>query len=927
MKKKKELSSKSNSGFSLITVILAVGLVGILVMLIAYMVIANFRMKMSGLKEKDAFYTAERALEEIRTGLQEDVAEAMSEAYTNVMESYNESVQASDVAMDVQRQAAYEREFLNILQKRLQGSKINSGYYDIDRLRGYVDLDKEDSFDNTKESLVVIASSEAGSSSDSASVDEAKMTTDRTRKNITLKNLKVIYVDPRGYAAIIRTNIQLSIPPIQYPTPSTLPDLMNMIVVAGKGIYCAPGNATSTQTGDNEIQGSVYAGILPEDKLKVNGQAVGVTDASIYLSTGRTLNISKGERTVCAGEVTLAQNSAFHSSAETTLWAQGVNLTSAKAELLGKTYLSDDLTIKAGTGSYVKLAGEYYGYGDVESALKSHNSVEYGYPDQTQDGSSTTQTPSTTKTYPKKSASALSSAITINGKSTTLDLSSLDRLLLAGKNYIASKALSKTGSEAGSTNIGNSDDVVTGESLTVKGTQIAYLVPDALLGTETANYHNPMNYSTYMEAAGIQTTGSGEDVQIADNAKEVQDKIKAFAKKIAKTDTPAKTLGNRTLNQIGVDKDEPIQTVFYNDGAGGYVYFYLNFTDEKKAADFMQTYYNNNPSLKRAMDGYLSFYFKGQDSFTHNTSGIYVKDPSAYLRYIVGGNVLSYNGEKQSGKLDAATAEETSQAVTEEETGYQNMWYALKRKMIGSYDLLKKEVKDSEGLSHDETAVDRDVFDNLVNEKEMVQFIEANTRTEGNITYNAAEKACIFTASDDDGGLQTIMAHNGKSSTFSVKEESASGTGGTSGSSGSSGGTTTGSSTSGTEQIKTKETTVQGADRELVIDEKRADKLRLVVCTGDVRIKAGVEFHGIIMAKGTITLEPGAKLLSSPLDAAKAFQSQVNNSGTSPKDFFWEGDKYVLGNSQTSNDDKNSDKDSSVYHVEDYVTYKNWKKL
>ena len=47
MRAKKELQTKSNSGFSLITVILAVGLVGILVMLVAYIVIANFRMKMS----------------------------------------------------------------------------------------------------------------------------------------------------------------------------------------------------------------------------------------------------------------------------------------------------------------------------------------------------------------------------------------------------------------------------------------------------------------------------------------------------------------------------------------------------------------------------------------------------------------------------------------------------------------------------------------------------------------------------------------------------------------------------------------------------------------------------------------------------------------------------------------------------------------
>ena len=47
MRAKRELQTKSNSGFSLITVILAVGLGGILVMLVAYIVIANFRMKMS----------------------------------------------------------------------------------------------------------------------------------------------------------------------------------------------------------------------------------------------------------------------------------------------------------------------------------------------------------------------------------------------------------------------------------------------------------------------------------------------------------------------------------------------------------------------------------------------------------------------------------------------------------------------------------------------------------------------------------------------------------------------------------------------------------------------------------------------------------------------------------------------------------------
>ena len=98
------------------------------------------------------------------------------------------------------------------------------------------------------------------------------------------------------------------------------------------------------------------------------------------------------------------------------MWAQGVNLSSAKAELLGKTYLSDDLTIKAGSGSYVKLAGEYYGYGAVESALNSENCIEYGYPKKNQDGTYSVESIRTANTYEKKTAAALSSAITINGR-------------------------------------------------------------------------------------------------------------------------------------------------------------------------------------------------------------------------------------------------------------------------------------------------------------------------------------------------------------------------------------------------------------------------------------------------------------------------------------------------------------------------------
>ena len=80
---------KKNQGFSLLTVIVSVAFIGIMAMLVLYMALANFNMKVTDLKGKDSFYTAEQALEEIRTGLQEDVGNAMSIAYTKVLETYS----------------------------------------------------------------------------------------------------------------------------------------------------------------------------------------------------------------------------------------------------------------------------------------------------------------------------------------------------------------------------------------------------------------------------------------------------------------------------------------------------------------------------------------------------------------------------------------------------------------------------------------------------------------------------------------------------------------------------------------------------------------------------------------------------------------------------------------------------------------------
>lgn len=821
MNGQKDTAGKQNKGFSLITVIIAVSFIGILGLLVLYMALSNFQMKITDLKGKDSFYTAERAIEEIRVGLQEDVGNSMSEAYIKVLETYDKDENLKDVVLDKQRQNDFVNEFIKKLANRLEKDSDQSKY-DLDYLKKYLDMEISEN-----ETLIVTTPS-----------DKEPVMTKDNKNGILLKNLKVIYVDPKGYASVIETDIRLGIPKVQFPTPSTLPDLMNMIVVAGKGIICEGGNTT--------ISGSIYSGIL--QGIDNNTILEKNPYTSIWIKSGASLDIQSGDKFVSAGEIYTESNASFTSEAGVTLWAQGVKLSSAQVNLLGTTYLSDDLTIESGSGSRVTVQGEYYGYGYPESARSSLNN--YMYDNQEKRWSDT----------------ALSSSIVINGKNTTLDLSGVRKIMLAGRSYI------------GTSKVSNSNDIMMGESITVKGTQLAYLLPPELIDASKLKdpemeIKNPMSYSDY-EKSGLKQMNSVP----------------------LKMDAEVPELGNKSLNEIGIDSEKPVQKVFYSNNADeGYVYLYLNFKDSKASSDFMYDYYMNNSTVKTNLDKYLSFYFSGTNS------GIKVKDMKNYIRYVTNGNVLSYeggeateNGNTAKGNMAVATSPEVSQALLQEQTNYQNMWYALNRKMITSVDLLNKEVKDSDGLVHNEKEdTDRNVFDNMVNEKEMVQFLQEKH------PESLKEE---FTADEDDG-LQAIMVHNGRSSTFQIKNDD---------------GTTS-------------ETTVSGKNEPLKITSAMADKLRLVVCTGDVIIDQGVHFQGIIMAKGRITLGAGASLESAPLEAARVFQAQMNktegeNKKISPKSFFWEGDKYVLGNTNTSDETTDTGRVSDTYDLADCVTYENWRK-
>ena len=122
MRNIRKRAKQQNRGFSLFTVIIAVSLVGILGLLILYIALSNFQMKITDLKGKDSFYTAERALEEIRAGLQEDVGDAMSKAYTQVLENYNKDSSSKDASMDQLRKKEFEKNYISEVVSKLRST-------------------------------------------------------------------------------------------------------------------------------------------------------------------------------------------------------------------------------------------------------------------------------------------------------------------------------------------------------------------------------------------------------------------------------------------------------------------------------------------------------------------------------------------------------------------------------------------------------------------------------------------------------------------------------------------------------------------------------------------------------------------------------------------------------------------------------------
>lgn len=311
---------------------------------------------------------------------------------------------------------------------------------------------------------------------------------------LTLYNIKVDYTDDYGYETIISTDMVFRTPSLNFDSGYKVKDFMKFALIADNQIRIPGFNNIS-------VAGSVYSG--PGGIYVKNGDNVSFT--------GNTI-VTRGDINVESG----SDNTVFGTSASS-VWAENVITTgdgsASSTYLNGNIYVADDLTMN-GLNSTVTLTGNYYGY----NFLKQYDGVDH------------------------TEGARYSSAIAINGRGSRLDMQGLQYLHLAGRTYIARGINAK-------------DDVVLGESLSVRTNQLAYYVPaNFLQKDESGAVALPANFSE-----------DGEDEYgLYINMANVRSYLKA---------------------------GEPIAVYRFKNNIGEDVYrYYLNFGSEQLANDFFTAY-------------------------------------------------------------------------------------------------------------------------------------------------------------------------------------------------------------------------------------------------------------------------------------------------------------------------------------------------
>lgn len=437
---------QNNRGSSIILVLAVIAIVGILAAVLLSVSLMNYRMKVVNLHSQKNFYDAETVLNEIKTGLEDDVSYAAGKAWAKVLtDQYDKKTKE-------EREAAYRTNYEEKLRARIADTinsypGPNAYHYNVDYLLAKVS-------DETKAAVKELRIE---------SVDGNNVLNVQADKGIcTIKNLSVTYIDQKNYMTKITSDIVLTCPPMDYAQKTSAPNLLSYALVADQNTSAVGGTVT--------IQGSAYLGMKGADfnTVNVNVSPVGkgnlITGGELYVHNGATLEVENAQT-----------------------WAHEIQVDSASLNIRGKqTYLADDLVLKGQGKTEVSISGNLNLFGNPETLKSAQCASEVV--EKKADGTTVTLADCA-----DNDQASYSSSILLNGKNATLDLTGLKTFKIAGTAYINTAENNKENSLL-------QKDVQMGQSVSVKSDQRAYLLAGKYVASYCAHGGiNPMSEATYQQ--------------------------------------------------------------------------------------------------------------------------------------------------------------------------------------------------------------------------------------------------------------------------------------------------------------------------------------------------------------------------------------------------------------------------------------------
>lgn len=422
----------NNRGSSLIIVIIVMTFIGVLATVVLSMTSINAQTKTVDANAKKTFYDAESALDEVTLGIENVLAESTNKAYSSIFTEFT-------TLSNDERNTRFQDEIVNGVKEKLKFSEVVKDAYG-------------------KQPIVYLLQSFiTNSSAEVVSVGSCTNLTIGKEKYLKISGVKIVYNDG-DYSNTITTDIRINVPvaDLSANIPST-----TTLSFEKYGLICE--NQLLVDNRKLTVNGDIYAGY---NGININGSNSSVAFVSDnIISKGDILVSNTYLNTSTADKVTLATASTSKSR-RTNIWAKNIIIKNTDSAVTLETLTSnkkntdislanasvkikDDLELYS-PSSRVIISGEYFGFGYDE----------FNEPE--------------------------SSSIIINGRNSYLDIRGLSSLQLAGRSFI--KVPSKV-----TDGVQEYDNIAMGESLTIRGNQIAYLVPSACISLK----HNPITWDEY----------------------------------------------------------------------------------------------------------------------------------------------------------------------------------------------------------------------------------------------------------------------------------------------------------------------------------------------------------------------------------------------------------------------------------------------